>query len=101
MKNLPALLFCIHQKPEKGKLRVHHINNLNRALAVLENNYNVCRERDREGGKREREREREKEREKEREREGEREGDKRRERGRERERERERERVIVCVIYHN
>ncbi|KAK3712435.1 hypothetical protein RRG08_002765 [Elysia crispata] len=38
---LLEVLSGLRLKPEKGKLRVHHINNLNRALAVLENNYNV------------------------------------------------------------
>ncbi|GFN77854.1 dystrophin, partial [Plakobranchus ocellatus] len=38
---LLEVLSGLRLKPEKGKLRVHHINNLNRALDILENNYNM------------------------------------------------------------
>ena len=33
--------FCLLQKPEKGRMRVHHLNNVNKALQVLEESYNV------------------------------------------------------------
>ncbi|GFR63490.1 dystrophin [Elysia marginata] len=39
--SLLEVLSGLRLKPEKGKLRVHHINNLNRALEILENNYNI------------------------------------------------------------
>ncbi|CAL1537370.1 unnamed protein product [Lymnaea stagnalis] len=39
--SLLEVLGGLSLKPEKGKLRVHHINNLNRALEILENNYNI------------------------------------------------------------
>ncbi len=29
------------QRPERGRMRVHHINNVNRALQLLEDNYQV------------------------------------------------------------
>lgn len=38
---LEKAIFFLLQKREKGRLRVHHINNVNRALYVLEHSYNV------------------------------------------------------------
>lgn len=34
------ILFVIDdfQKPEKGRMRVHHLNNVNKALQILEQN---------------------------------------------------------------
>ncbi|KAH9492318.1 hypothetical protein Btru_024692, partial [Bulinus truncatus] len=39
--SLLEVLGGLNLKPERGKLRVHHINNLNRALEILENDYNI------------------------------------------------------------
>ncbi|XP_059157467.1 dystrophin-like isoform X5 [Physella acuta] len=39
--SLLEVLGGLSLKPEKGKLRVHHINNLNRAIEILENNYSI------------------------------------------------------------
>ncbi|XP_012946043.2 dystrophin [Aplysia californica] len=39
--SLLEVLSGLSLKPEKGKLRVHHINNLNRAMEILENNYSI------------------------------------------------------------
>ncbi|XP_055889039.1 dystrophin-like isoform X6 [Biomphalaria glabrata] len=39
--SLLEVLAGLSLKPEKGRLRVHHINNLNRALEVLENNFYI------------------------------------------------------------
>lgn len=35
---------CILQVREKGRMRVHHINNVNRVLDVLERQYNVSKQ---------------------------------------------------------
>ena len=39
--SLLEVLSGFHLKPEKGHMRVHHINNVNAALNLLEQEYNV------------------------------------------------------------
>ena len=40
--NAAGVRVCVcFQRREKGRLRVHHINNVNRVLNLLETNYNV------------------------------------------------------------